>query len=253
MKTKYGKVLLTAALAAALCGCSSGGGKPVILLDAGHDLQETGYTAYDPDLELPFVNYEEGAEDTGLITEAAYDEALTAELESLLKATGQFTVVRMKDADDTMTMARRLEKIDKENPDLVVSIHAIHTTEQGATAPLICVEPPASNTHDASFAAGSALQAHLYPAEREARLVYCYYTPVRPETWQLHLVPADDTTDYGEETLEIMTGNSAPVVQIAMLSMHSHEDLGALASAEGIRQTAEMIRDGLTDYFADQK
>lgn len=252
MRTICGKVLLTAALAALMTGCSSGNKKPVIMLDSGHDLQEPGYTSRDDELSLSFVDYTEGAENAGLITEAAYDEALTAELESLLKATGQFTVIRTKTADESMTMAGRLERIDKEEPDLVISIHAIHTMETGATVPLICVEPAGSETHDASLAAGTALQARLHPAEKESQLVYCYYTPVRPETWQLHIVPADDTTDYGEETLEIMTGNSAPVVQISLLSLHSHEDLAALAAPEGIRQTAEMLRDGLTDYFAQQ-
>ncbi len=203
----------------------------VVMLDNAHGGDNSGYQ--------------------GIINEDEYNEHVIDELQLLLDADERFKAVRTHEDGQAMAVSTRVERINEESPDLVLSVRCHNGDSPHFTTTLIFADPPASKYHDRSKEFASAIQ-ETFTADGYAPLVgYYYYTPIKTGYYQEHLVALDDETDYEEETYELMSAK-APVVIVSQINVNSEEETAEWGNEEGWKKAADIYYRALSKMVENE-
>ena len=200
----------------------------VIMLDAAHGGDASGYQ--------------------GLISEDEYNEQVISRLEVLLEEDSRFIPVRTHTADQAMSAASRVEVINAEKPDLVLSVRCHNGDSPNFWATLIFADPPSSKYHAESAAFAQDVLASFTDVGVEAAAGYYYLRPIKEGYYQEHLVVLDDETVYEEETYDLMRAD-ASVVIVSQINVNSSEETEFWASEEGIDKAAQIYYDAIVKRY----
>ncbi len=212
-------------------GKKGGGSKITVMLDNAHGGDNSGYQ--------------------GLISEDEYNEHVIDELQLLLESDERFRVMRTHEDGQAMAVSTRVEVIDEAQPDIVLSVRCHNGDSPNFTTMLVFADPPASKYHDDSAALAKMI-TEVYTNEGYSPLCgYYYYHPIKTGYFQEHLVPIDDTTDYEEETYDLMNAK-APVVIVSQINVNSEEETAQWGNEEGWKKAADLYYRALVScYKAD--
>ncbi|GEM_PF-3752176 len=175
--------------------------KTVIELDAGHDQTQPGYVSdtlreADLDMEIVLGVRDKFAENSDYVIQLTHDELTD------------------------MNMTSRLEKIDKDNPDLTISIHTYEDPYLRKTGTLIVVPPSGSRK---SISAAEKICASLQEAGRGCEVVRMAYEAGREGRSTVRYLTLEEDYPSGAESREIFSVDSA-VMEIQLLNMNDTGD-----------------------------
>ena len=120
-------VLLALVLFQLFSGSKTGGSKITVMLDNAHGGDNSGYQ--------------------GIISEDEYNEHVIDELQILLQNDERFEVKRTHEDGQAMAVSTRVEIIDEEKPDLVLSVRCHNGDSPNFGTMLVFADPPASKFH----------------------------------------------------------------------------------------------------------
>lgn len=226
-------ILAAAILALVVCGIAFGkaGDAVTIELDAGHGGDSSGYQ--------------------GLASEDTFDEEVVNRLYQLLEKDRNFKVKRTHEAGTAMSVKDRAAKANEDQPDLVISIHCSSSDHAEDKGGIIFADIPSSSFHEASLGFADALKKEMNSQGISTAVQYYYYAPIKDGTvFQEHIVDESDTTDYQQETLDILTQVQAPCVQVRQIYVTNQDDVDKWASEEGYDASAQLYYNALKSYFA---
>lgn len=224
-------VLVGAALAFQIFTSSSNGSAKVIELDAGNGGDQTG--------------------DTGIVNESDFAEGVTDELQKLLKKDSRFTVKLTHESGTASTAAARAEKINEDNPDLLLSIHADASSNPETSGMKIYADIPTADTNKDSVKMAEAVQNSFTDTSLNPVTYYGYYKEIRPEVYQIHQVGLDDTADYQEETFDLLAKTDVPAVLVEQIYVTSQSDTDAWANEAGYKDAAQRYYQAILEYFGE--
>ena len=220
-------VLLALVLFQLFGGGKSDGSKIIVMLDAAHGGDNSGYQ--------------------GIISEDEYNEHVIDELQILLENDARFEVKRTHEAGQALAVSTRVEIIDEEKPDLVLSVRCHNGDSPNFGTMLVFADPAASKYHKDSTDLAKIITQVYTDAGYSPLCGYYYYKPIKTGYYQEHLVPVDDETDYEEETWELMNAK-APVVIVSQINVNSEEETAEWGSEEGWKKAAELYYRALVNY-----
>ena len=220
-------VLLALVLFQLFGGSKTGGSKITVMLDNAHGGDNSGYQ--------------------GIISEDEYNEHVIDELQILLQNDERFEVKRTHEDGQAMAVSTRVEIIDEEKPDLVLSVRCHNGDSPNFGTMLVFADPPASKFHKDSTDLAKFITQVYTDAGYSPLCGYYYYKPIKTGYYQEHLVPVDDETDYEEETWELMNAK-APVVIVSQINVNSEEETAEWDSEEGWKKAAELYYKALVNY-----
>lgn len=205
------------------------GSTTVIMLDAGHGGDASGIQ--------------------GIVSEDAVDEEIVNRLEEKLSADSRFKVARTHEAGTAMNTADRVKAINDTHPDLVVSVHCAQNPDSAVSGTRVFADIPSSKYHDDSQAAAGMIAGLLQNEGRNVTAGYFYYHPLKEGVYQEHIVDFSDTTEYQEDTFDLMKLSEAPVVRMELLYVTSQSDVDEWANEEGYDKAAGICYDALVNLF----
>lgn len=225
-------IILVALLVFLTVGSFIGGMMPtkvIIELDAAYGGDETGYQ--------------------GIINEADFTEEVVDRLATLLKKDSHFEVRLTNDSNTTMSIAERCEKINMDQADIVLSIHASGTPDTTKSGMCVYSEVPSSLMHDASLSFAQNIVTAFSEGEYTASSNYLYYQPCEDDSYEIQVVSSDDLTDYGYETLEMMESCDVPVVIVNQIYVSNQKDIDTWANESGYTKSAELYYQAIRSYY----
>lgn len=200
-----------------------------IELDAAYGGDETGYE--------------------GLVKESEVTANIVNELESLLKKDKRFRVYRTTAAGQTATLAERAAKIKKDNPMIVLSIHAGGSPNVDRSGMHVYAETPADKNHTASLKLANNIAGTFKDDTWTAETGYLYYQPVEgSDQYELLFTGADDTKDYQLDTFGLMKQCDMPVVVTDQFYVTNEADVQRWANSDGYYDAAVKLYQALCDY-----
>lgn len=205
-----------------------GGSKITVMLDSAHGGDNSGYQ--------------------GIISEDEYNENVITELETLLKADDRFEVLRTHQTGQAMAVSTRVEVIDEEKPDIVLSVRCHNGDSPNFGTMLVFADPAVSKYHADSAALAKQITEVYTNAGYSPLCGYYYYKPIKTGYFQEHLVALDDETDYGEETWELMNAK-APVVIVSQINVNSEEETAEWGNEEGWKKAADLYYRALVNVY----
>ncbi|MEE3486722.1 MAG: N-acetylmuramoyl-L-alanine amidase [Bulleidia sp.] len=208
------------------------GSTTVIMLDAGHGGDASGIQ--------------------GIVSEDAVDEEIVNRLEEKLSADSRFKVARTHEAGTAMNTADRVKAINDTHPDLVVSVHCAQNPDSSVSGTRVFADIPSSKYHDDSTAAATMIAGLLQNAGRNVTTGYFYYHPLKEGIYQEHIADFSDTTDYQEDTFDLMAQAEAPVVRIEHLYVTNQSDADEWANEEAYDKAAGIYYDALVNRFCTE-
>lgn len=203
--------------------------KTLIELDASYGGSETGYQ--------------------GIINEADYTEEVVSRLSKLLKSDSHFEVLLTHSSDETSSMKERIEKINQDAPDAVISIHATGTPDTSKSGMNVYADIPTSSTHDISLGLAKSITDAFLIDEWVPALEYLYYKPYDDDSYQVQTVSSDDTTDYELETWGMMEKCDVPVIVVNQIYVTNQNDIDTWANEDGYTKAAELYYQAIRSYY----
>lgn len=185
----------------------------------------------------------------GIVSEADVSENIVNDLEALLKKDRRFKVYRTHEAGTAATVAQRVEKIKKDDPMLVLSIHADGSPNVELTGMHVYAEIPGQKYHDASLRLAQAIAEPFTSDTWKADTGYLYYEPQEgTENYQIKSVASDDLTNYKLSTFELMEESPALVVVSNQFYVTNQADVDRWANDDGYHEAAVNLYNALCDY-----
>ncbi len=209
-------------------GRKGGGEKLTVMLDNAHGGDNSG--------------------SQGIISEDEYNEHVIDELASLLEGDDRFSVLRTHEDGQAMAVSTRVEKIDEAKPDIVLSVRCHNGDSPNFGTMLVFADPPSSKYHKESLALAEKITEVYTDAGCSPLYGYYYYKPIKTGYYQEHLVPADDETDYEEETWELMNAK-APVVIVSQINVNNEEEAAEWGTEEGWKKAANLYYRALVNMY----
>jgi N-acetylmuramoyl-L-alanine amidase len=193
-----------------------------------------------------------GGTDTGyegIVNEADVTENIVNELEKLLKNDRRFKVYRTHAAGTALSVAERAAKIKKDDPMVVVSVHADGSPNIDLSGMHVYAEVPGNANHEASLNLANCISKAFTSETWPAYTGYLYYQPTDTENqYELKYVPASDTADYHMDTFELMKQCDMPVVVTSQFYVTNQSDVDQWASSDGYYKAAVDLYDALCEY-----
>ena len=215
----------------AIAGCV--GKKKVIEIDAAFGGDNHGYE--------------------GIINEADFTEAVVEKLSTLLTEDSHFEVLLTHEAGTSATVAQRVEKINADKPDFVLSIHATGTPDSTRSGQIVYADIPTASTHDASLKLAQDVAKAFTSDTWKPEVHYLYYTPFDDDSYQITEVNSDDTTDYKLETWDMMEQCNVPVVISNQIFVTNQSDIDTWANDDGYQKAAEQYYTAIKNYYGIEK
>lgn len=229
-------MILSALLIFLTCGTAFAGckGKQVIIeLDAAYGGDNTGYQ--------------------GIINESDFTQSVVNKLAELLNEDSHFEVLLTHTDGESSSVAERAEKINNDKPDLVLSIHADGTPDSSRSGQIIYADIPTSTTHEESLNIANAIKEAFTTDTWTPSVSYLYYQPYDDDSYELNIVDASDTTDYGYETWDLMEQADVPVIISNQIYVTNQSDIDAWANEDGYARAAQLYYDALLKYYGIEK
>ncbi len=220
-------LLVFLTIGTALSGCHQS--KIVIALDAAYGGEDTGYQ--------------------GIINESDFSQSVVEKLASLLEADSHFEVLLTHEAGKTSSVEERSQKINQEQPDIVLSIQASGTPDTSRSGQEIYVDIPSSSTHDSSLKLAQAIAQSFTSSTWTPSVDYLYYKPFDDDSYQLEIIDSADTTDYQLETWELMEKCNVPVVISDQIYVTNQSDIDTWASESNYQKAAECYYSAIKNYY----
>ena len=202
--------------------------KVTIVLDAAHGGDQSGVQ--------------------GLFSEDEYNARVVNELESMLNGNSKYEVVRTHAEAQPMNAETRLEVIDGAKADLVLSVACHSSDSPNVHGTMIYVQPASMKTHKDSLAFADLVKKAFSDKGNEATTACYYFHPEREGLYQEHIVPAEDETDYGEETFALLSAK-IPAVIVSQVNVDSEEDSEKWNSEDGPKNAAKLYYQAINAMF----
>lgn len=215
----------------AISGCN--GSKIVIELDAAYGGEDTGYQ--------------------GIINESDFSESVVEKLATLLKDDSHFEVLLTHESGETSTVEERSNKINQDQPDIVLSIQASGTPDTSRSGQEIYADIPSESTHDKSLKLAKAIAESFTSSTWTPTVNYLYYQPFDDDSYQLEIIDSTDTTDYQLETWELMEKCDVPVVVSDQIYVTNQSDIDTWASEANYQKAAECYYSAIKSYYGIEK
>lgn len=185
----------------------------------------------------------------GLVNEADVTENIVNDLEALLKKDRRFKVLRSHEAGTAATVAERAEKINKDNPLFVLSVHADGSPNAELSGMHVYAEIPSEKYHEASLRLAQAVADTFKSDDWTVDTGYLYFQPYEETgNYELKFVTSDDLTDYKLDTFALMKQCDMPVVVTNQFYVTNQADVDKWANDAGYQQAAQDLYDALCDY-----
>ena len=204
-----------------------------VMLDAGHDSNEVGYTSS--------------------IQEYEYTQEVTSRLYTLLEGNSDIKVSLTHEKDQPLTLEKRLEVIEREKPDMIVSIHAGYDPSPNMRGMRIITQLPSNPKHEQSVLVAKEIQKAFDDETNFVAVGYYYYVPTHNEMFALSFVPVEDKTEKEFETLTILQNDKYPTVVVEGFNINNPEEVATFTSEEGYQKAAEQYYKAILKYIENTK
>lgn len=185
----------------------------------------------------------------GIINESDFTEAVVEKLATLLTDDKHFDVLLTHEAGSAATVAERCEKINKDKPDFVLSIHATGTPDASRNGQVVYADIPSSSTHETSLKIADSIVKSFTTDTWTPSVHYLYYKPFDDDSYQLEEVDSTDTTDYQLETWDMMEQCEVPVVISNQIYVTNQSDIDTWANDDGYQKAAEAYYSAIKEYY----
>lgn len=231
-------LLLTAVVLAVLIivilvvhkGSSAPDDKVRIMIDAGHGGDNSGMQA--------------------LASEDEFDEKVTDLLVQKLSDDSDFEVLRTHETGTAMSVKDRAAVINEEKPDIVLSVHCASNPDSSLSGTRIFADIPSSRYHDESLKLADALKSVMEEDGDPVTEGYFYYHPIKDgSVYQEQIAAVDDTTDYQEDTFDLMMQSEAPVVLVQQMYVTNQADVDKWNNDEGYEKAAQLYYDAIKSVY----
>ena len=190
---------------------------------------------------------EEAKGNSGVINEADYNAALVKELAEVLKKDNRFIVKLSHEEGAKATIHDRAAAADKENPELLLSIHCGYNPAKTVSGMKIYADVPGSKTNSKSLEAAQKIKETF--AAENAEVLYRYYEPLDEKTFQVVNVSAEGSETKELKTWSLMEEASVPVVIVEQFNVANEEAAAKYNTEEGIKATAQQYYKALLAVF----
>jgi N-acetylmuramoyl-L-alanine amidase len=229
-------VILLAALLLFMCcgtvfaGCSKKEEKIRIELDAAFGGDATGYA--------------------GIVNEADVTEQITDRLYRLMGQDERFEVLRTHEPGTSASVSAKAEKINADEPSLLVSIHTGGVPNASVSGMTIYPAIPSSRTNGESVKAAETIADAFTSETWTPALKYLYYKPFTEDSYQIQLVDISDTQDYKLETWAILQKVNVPAVVVEQFYVTNQKDVDTWANEASYDNIAMQYYKALCTYYA---
>lgn len=209
------------------------GSKIIIALDAAYGGEETGYQ--------------------GIINESDFAESVVEKLATLLNEDSHFEVLLTHESGTTSSLEERINKINQNQPDIVLRIQASGTPDTSRSGQEIYADIPSSTSHDQSLKLAQCIAESFTSSSWNPTVDYLYYQPFDDDSYQLEIIDSTDTTDYQLETWELMEKCNVPVVISDQIYVTNQSDIDLWASEASYQKAAENYYSAIKKYYGIEK
>ncbi len=184
----------------------------------------------------------------GEVNEADATAAVKDELVSRLESDGRFIVY---DAGSG-SVADRVNEINKDNVDVVLSIRADGSPDQTKSGTYAYAQLPETKTHDASLKLAQDVISSFDEDKRTAQAGYLYFEELKDDVYNPVFVEAgQDTSDYdGKDTLELLEKCEVPAVSVNVLYVSNEDDVKTYGNEDGYSTLAKNLYRALCEYYS---
>lgn len=193
--------------------------KYVLVLDAGHDIQEKGYQ--------------------GAIEEYDYTSAIIAHLYPLFEENKNIEVILTHEAEQALPVANRLEEVEKKNPDLMLSIHASYDPNKQAEGMRILTQLPSNPNYEQSVTFAKAIESAFQNDTHIIGIENLYYIPSHNNRDTVHYEPLGQPEQSEYATMDILQSQKIPTVVIEGLNINNPDEVAANMSEERLQEVAK--------------
>ncbi len=186
----------------------------------------------------------------GVVRESGFTENLAEAIEEALTKDGNFTVIRTHDKGEESSVTQRLEKIESDKPDIVISVHASGSPDETRSGMHVYAQPAAMKDHEASVKLAQAIQKAFADTSLKPQAGYLYYEMTDRDTERLKFAEITDKTDYKLKTWNILEGSGFPSVVVDQIYISNKDDVRQWANPDGYKNAAERYLKALKEYFA---
>lgn len=185
----------------------------------------------------------------GIVTEADVTENITNQLEQILKKDKRFSVSRTHEAGTTASLTQRLNKIEEDDPMVVLSIHADGHPNADLSGMHVYAKTPTEKNHEASLKLADAVASNCQSDSWTVSTGYLYYQ-LNDTTgnYEMKFVGEEDTTDYKLDSFSLMKQCDLPVVVTNQFYVTSQTDVDRWANSDGYYEAAVNLYNALCDY-----
>lgn len=199
------------------------------------------------ELDAAFGGTDKGYE--GIVNEADVSENIVNELEALLKKDRRFKVYRTHEAGTTATLAERLEKINKDDPMIVLSIHADGHPNTDLSGMHVYAKTPTQKNHEASLKLADNVASSFDEENWPVSTGYLYYSLNNTTgNYEMKFVKEDDITDYKLDSFSLMKECNLPVVVDNQFYVTNQGDVDRWANKDGYEEAAINLYNALCKY-----
>ena len=217
-------VLLLTALLVFMCGgtlfagCAKKADRIRVELDAAFGGDATGYV--------------------GFATESEVTEAITDRLFDLLSQDERFEVLRTHEAGQAASVTSKAEKVKKDDPALLISIHTGGVPDKSVSGMNIYPDKPGTSENAASIKAAEAIADAFTTETWVPKVRYLYYKPFNDDAYTIETAEVSDTSDPGLETWSILEKTSVPAVVVEQFYVTNEKDTADWANEESYDKAA---------------
>lgn len=191
----------------------------------------------------------------GLIEEVEVIEKTGQYLVEFLQADGRFHIVLSREIGETMSINDRNKVFRKNNPDLVLSLHANASTDEKAYGFECYPTPPGYTNHEISMDFARAITTEMNAIGARLRgddgIRFGYYVPVenKVDVFEKLLVESSDTELYPYNTFGILTNMTCPAVLVEQCFVTNAEEVAKFCSDEGAMNCAKAYYLAIVAYL----
>lgn len=223
----------------------------------GWSIQVSGESASSSRPEPPYtiaVDAGHGGIDpgaTGVIVERDMTAATAQALIQLLEKDENFLPVETRESyDTTATPIERAEYANRQNPDLLLSIHGNSSPDSTEASGFECYPvTPGRTWHAESLSFAQKLASEMEAAGNSLRgqggIRYLYYN----EENEKILAEANNTQIREEGTFTILEETECPAVLVEQCFVTNPEDVDRFGDTDGIERAAQAYYYAICDYF----
>ncbi|MCR4951914.1 MAG: N-acetylmuramoyl-L-alanine amidase [Solobacterium sp.] len=198
-------------------------------------------------IELDAAYGESAKGNTGVINEADYNAALVRAIEEELKQDNRFVVKLTHKEGEAASIADRAEVIEKDSPDLVLSIHCGYSPAKDSSVMKVYAQTPDQKNREESLKAAEAIAKAF---EGSAPQLLClYYEQIADNTFQIVTRDAKDTEKTELKTWALMEQAKAPVVIVEQFNVANAAAAETMNSEQGLKETAKLYKQALLALY----